>query len=196
MCKYFHEETIKNQNKNAFQRDAYLPLFTVRRSPSQRPPLLDRDPPGQRPPTRDHPWTENPPGQKNPLDRDPLNSDPPGQRPPWTETSLDRDLPGQRPTSPGPKPHPPWTETPNVDRQTPVKILPCTKLRAVITLSSLRLITISRGRNFSSYRSRFWHCRLKSCFFLFKNMSHFAYACKMRCPLNLVLEKSEYLWFY
>ena len=28
------------------------------------------------------------------------------------------------------------------------------------------------------------------------NMSHFAYACKMRCPLNLVLEKSEYLWFY
>ena len=27
-------------------------------------------------------------------------------------------------------------------------------------------------------------------------MSHFAYACKMRCPLNLVLEKSEYLWFY
>ena len=30
----------------------------------------------------------------------------------------------------------------------------------------------------------------------FKHMSHFAYACKMRCPLNLVLEKSEYLWFY
>ena len=28
------------------------------------------------------------------------------------------------------------------------------------------------------------------------NMSHFAYACKMRCPLNLVLENSEYLWFY
>ena len=27
-------------------------------------------------------------------------------------------------------------------------------------------------------------------------MSHFAYACKMQCPLNLVLEKSEYLWFY
>ena len=36
--------------------------------------------------------------------------------------------------------------------------------------------------------------------FLFKwrwfHMSHFAYACKMRCPLNLVLENSEYLWFY
>ena len=28
------------------------------------------------------------------------------------------------------------------------------------------------------------------------HMSHFAYACKMWCPLNLVLEKSEYLWFY
>ena len=27
-------------------------------------------------------------------------------------------------------------------------------------------------------------------------MSYFAYACKMRCPLNLVLENSEYLWFY
>ena len=27
-------------------------------------------------------------------------------------------------------------------------------------------------------------------------MSHFSYACKMRYPLNLVLENSEYLWFY
>ena len=27
-------------------------------------------------------------------------------------------------------------------------------------------------------------------------MSHFAYACKMRYPLNLVLESWEYLWFY
>ena len=27
-------------------------------------------------------------------------------------------------------------------------------------------------------------------------MSHFTYACKMRCPLNLVLESWEYLWFY
>ena len=26
--------------------------------------------------------------------------------------------------------------------------------------------------------------------------SHFSYACKMRCPLNLVLEYWEYLWFY
>ena len=27
-------------------------------------------------------------------------------------------------------------------------------------------------------------------------MSHFAYAYKMRYPLNLVLESWEYLWFY
>ena len=27
-------------------------------------------------------------------------------------------------------------------------------------------------------------------------MSHFSYTCKMRCPLNLVLENWEYLWFY
>ena len=29
-----------------------------------------------------------------------------------------------------------------------------------------------------------------------RHMSHFAYACKMRYPLNLVLESWEYLWFY
>ena len=29
-----------------------------------------------------------------------------------------------------------------------------------------------------------------------KYMSHFAYTCKMWYPLNHVLEKSEYLWFY
>ena len=27
-------------------------------------------------------------------------------------------------------------------------------------------------------------------------MSHFSYACKMQCLLNLVLESWEYLWFY
>ena len=27
-------------------------------------------------------------------------------------------------------------------------------------------------------------------------MSHFSYVCKMRCPLNLVLENWEYLCFY
>ena len=39
------------------------------------------------------------------------------------------------------------------------------------------------------------------CFILFTfrgqiDLSHFAYACKMQYPLNLVLESSEYLWFY
>ena len=28
------------------------------------------------------------------------------------------------------------------------------------------------------------------------DMSHFSYACKMRYPLNLVLENWEYLWCY
>ena len=36
----------------------------------------------------------------------------------------------------------------------------------------------------------------KDKYFQFFYMSHFAYACKMRYPLNLVLENSEYLWFY
>ena len=39
-----------------------------------------------------------------------------------------------------------------------------------------------------------FHPILNQCFTM--DMSHFAYACKMRCPLNLVLENSEYLWFY
>ena len=29
-----------------------------------------------------------------------------------------------------------------------------------------------------------------------QHMSHFSYSCKMWCPLNLVLENWEYLWFY
>ena len=29
-----------------------------------------------------------------------------------------------------------------------------------------------------------------------KHMSHFSHSHKMRCPLNLVLENWEYLWFY
>ena len=32
--------------------------------------------------------------------------------------------------------------------------------------------------------------------FPFTYMSHFSYSCKMRYPLNLVLENWEYLWFY
>ena len=40
----------------------------------------------------------------------------------------------------------------------------------------------------------FTHLKISKCQILY--MSHFTYACKMRCPLNLVLENSEYLWFY
>ena len=43
----------------------------------------------------------------------------------------------------------------------------------------------------------YWvNTQMKIVIFLKLHMSHFAYACKMRYPLNLVLEKSEYLWFY
>ena len=54
-------------NKNAFQKDAYRPLFTVGRGGIS--------------------LTEIPPGHRPPLDRDPS----------WIETPLDRDPPGQRP---------------------------------------------------------------------------------------------------
>ena len=30
----------------------------------------------------------------------------------------------------------------------------------------------------------------------YEDMSHFSYPCKMRCPLNLVLQNCKYLWFY
>ena len=33
-------------------------------------------------------------------------------------------------------------------------------------------------------------------FLVWKYMSHFHYSCKMQCPLNLVFEYFEYLWFY
>ena len=35
---------------------------------------------------------------------------------------------------------------------------------------------------------------VKMCLVIY--MSHFSYTCKMRCPLNLVLESWKYLWFY
>ena len=75
--------------------------------------------------------TETLPGQR-PPDRDPLDGDPPGQRPHWTETPVQRP-PGQTPWSSDL-----WCmlgQRPPVDRQTPVKTLPCPKLRlrAVLT---------------------------------------------------------------
>ena len=76
-------------NKNAFQKDAYCPLFSEtptrqrtprQRSPEQRPSwtkTLFTETPGQRllwteAPCTDNPWTETLPGQRNP----------PGQRTP------------------------------------------------------------------------------------------------------------------
>ena len=44
----------------------------------------------------------------------------------------------------------------------------------------------------SAYAQDVYGCLLNNGMY----MSHFAYACKMRCPLNLVLESWEYLWFY
>ena len=44
MCKYFHGETIENQNKNAFQWDAYHPLFIVRGVSLTETHPPDRDP--------------------------------------------------------------------------------------------------------------------------------------------------------
>ena len=76
------------------------------------------------------------------LYRDPLDRDPPGQRPPWTETPLDKDPHPGRNMGPGTenllrRNIGPSSQTesdiiqrpsPDVDRQTPVEILPCPKL--------------------------------------------------------------------
>ena len=44
----------------------------------------------------------------------------------------------------------------------------------------------------SAYAQDVYSCLLNNLMY----MSHFAYVCKMRCPLNLVLESWEYIWFY
>ena len=91
--------------------------------------------------------TETPLGQRPPWQRL-LDTDPPwtesplGQRPPWTKTSpqwtenpqkehgaSDRDSP-RRNMGPGSHTSGDIIQRPLVDRQTPVKILPCTKLRS------------------------------------------------------------------
>ena len=67
----------------------------------------------------------------------------------------------------------------------------------IISLSSLTLLVYPIIHNLVSA-----HClhtcilSMSSVYCLEMHMSHFAYACKMQCPLNLVLENSEYLWFY
>ena len=64
-------------------------------------------------------------------------------------------------------------------------------------------LTYSQAQSFCRSNSGNQCCALwnyRSCKYISRirdnHMSHFAYACKMRCPLNLVLENSEYLWFY
>ena len=52
-----------------------------------------------------------------------------------------------------------------------------------------RAIHMGTGMHSCSCGCTIWVC-LKT------YMSHFAYACKVRYPLNLVLESLEYLWFY
>ena len=129
-------------NKNGFQEDAYRPLLTiwgvsVRGSPWTETPPLDRDPP------------------KTPLDRDP---------PPQTEILLDRDHPGQRP----PDRDPSQTETtldrdpdpPPVDRQTPVKILPCPKLRLREVINAA--ICIKQNPSTANRVASTWRCSVKS----------------------------------
>ena len=41
-----------------------------------------------------------------------------------------------------------------------------------------------------------WICLRDVIYKMRTHMSHFAYVCKMRDPLNLVLENIDYLWFY
>ena len=60
------------------------------------------------------------------------------------------------------------------------------------SFSSLSPSQKTRNQNISSQGRR----AVQRVEFVAINMSHFSYACKMRCPLNLVLEKCEYLWFY
>ena len=70
--------------------------------------------------------------------------------------------------------------------------LECTTIRARVANKHFRNLTYLRFLQYVK-RSR------GTCASLLTNvlhMSHFAYACKMRYPLNLVLESWEYLWFY
>ena len=61
--------------------------------------------------------------------------------------------------------------------------------RHVVEMNKMRMYLENILRSFKSdrYKVIFNHLR---------HMSHFAYACKMQYPLNLVLENIEYLWFY
>ena len=71
---------------------------------------------------RDPSFTETPFHRDPPFHKNPLHKELPSQRLPWTETPQDRDLPRQRP---------PWKDHGTRDRDppSPVKTLPCPKLR-------------------------------------------------------------------
>ena len=103
----------------------------------------DRDHPGQSPQDRDpldrDPWTESPPGQK-PLDRESLGRDPP---PPGRKMGSGTETPGRN-MGPGSQTGSDIIQRPlPVDRQTPVKILPCFKLclRVVIVATKPQIAT-------------------------------------------------------
>ena len=109
-------------------------------------------------------------------------------------------LPRQRPPVSASQ-RPLWrTETPPMDSQTTVKTLPSQTSFAggnliawVITLvahTCLRCMCICLSLH-NTYLCLQLPTLISSIY-----MSHFAYACKMRGPLNLVLENWEYLWFY
>ena len=95
------------------------------------------------------PLDRDPTLDTDPLDRDPRTETPMDRDPPWTETPWTETLPGQRPSHWSETPldrdtlslvmHA-WTETASVDRQTPVKTLPCPKLH-------LRVVIIEQGNN-------------------------------------------------
>ena len=69
------------------------------------------------------------------------------------------------------------------------KCLEYPKLAVVHNMSIVKIIPVKGWGGLSK--------NVKKCSKLaVMHMSHFAYVCKMRCPLNLVLEKSKYLWFY
>ena len=83
------------------------------------------------------------------------------------------------------------------------KFLEVTRYLIIVVLIKERLFLIIWTFNCLSHRIVFQYNLVftnEEIFVLLEeldiHMSHFSYACKMRYPLNLVLESWEYLWFY
>ena len=90
----------------------------------------------------------------------------------------------------------------------------CQVLTALLEISTMSQLTIdvdemlwhAWSRESHCYVVKFWftslYNRMSAAHVVLSDnmsrlhMSHFTYACKMQCPLNLVLENSKYLWFY